>query len=192
MKRICPNCGAEAYYRYGKILSGKQRYICLVCGHQYTEGSARIRSSFRPSAQFVASRCIFTGERNNPYVLDVHSILNAAHLEKSPPLPLIATRNRKRGAMISSSYDLKEFMVAVRHKDPAEVITLAEKEALYAWRKSYTERKNSKFTSRKAKHYEFVLKEFAQYVRSGVRLPIHREMFPNFLRTFREELQGKK
>ena len=46
--------------------------------------------------------------------------------------------------------------------------------------------------SRKAKHYEFVLKEFAQYVRSGVGLPIHREMFPNFLRTFREELQGKK
>ena len=43
--------------------------------------------------------------------------------------------------MISTSYDLKEFIVAVRHKAPAEVITLAEKEALYAWRKSYTERK---------------------------------------------------
>ncbi|MBI5607111.1 MAG: IS1 family transposase [Deltaproteobacteria bacterium] len=37
----CPDCRADALYRYGRIWTGKQRYICLLCGRQFTPGSTR-------------------------------------------------------------------------------------------------------------------------------------------------------
>ncbi|MEJ5227151.1 IS1 family transposase [Thermodesulfovibrio sp.] len=32
----CPRCNSEAIYKYGRIKSGKQRYLCLVCKKQFT------------------------------------------------------------------------------------------------------------------------------------------------------------
>ena len=37
----CPNCQTDALYRYGKAWTGKQRYVCLLCGKQFTPGSTR-------------------------------------------------------------------------------------------------------------------------------------------------------
>jgi len=37
----CPNCKATALNRYGRIASGKQRYLCLVCGRQFVESPGR-------------------------------------------------------------------------------------------------------------------------------------------------------
>jgi ssDNA-binding Zn-finger/Zn-ribbon topoisomerase 1 len=31
----CPNCGSDAYYRYGKAKNGRERRLCLVCNRQY-------------------------------------------------------------------------------------------------------------------------------------------------------------
>ncbi|WP_419658700.1 transposase-like zinc-binding domain-containing protein [Desulfosarcina variabilis] len=31
----CPECGSDAFYRYGKTQNGKERRICLVCNSQY-------------------------------------------------------------------------------------------------------------------------------------------------------------
>ena len=32
----CPACGSKAVYRDGKAHTGKQRYLCLMCGLQFT------------------------------------------------------------------------------------------------------------------------------------------------------------
>ncbi|WP_373878670.1 IS1/IS1595 family N-terminal zinc-binding domain-containing protein [Desulforhabdus amnigena] len=44
----CPRCGAETVYRYGKTKQGKQRYLCLACGLQFTPGSRRVEPAERP------------------------------------------------------------------------------------------------------------------------------------------------
>ncbi len=32
----CPSCDSDAIYRNGKIKTGAQRFLCLVCGTQFT------------------------------------------------------------------------------------------------------------------------------------------------------------
>jgi transposase-like protein len=44
----CPDCGSEAYYRYGRTMNGKQRARCLMCGRQFIIGSGRQRVKNRP------------------------------------------------------------------------------------------------------------------------------------------------
>lgn len=44
----CTSCGSEAIYRYGKAWTGKQRFLCLICGKQFTLGGERARVSGRP------------------------------------------------------------------------------------------------------------------------------------------------
>lgn len=44
----CTSCGSEAVYRYGKAWTGKQRFLCLICGKQFTLGAERARVSGRP------------------------------------------------------------------------------------------------------------------------------------------------
>lgn len=31
----CPRCAADAVYAYGRLKSGKQRYLCLACNRQF-------------------------------------------------------------------------------------------------------------------------------------------------------------
>ncbi|MDY6910491.1 MAG: zinc-ribbon domain-containing protein [Thermodesulfobacteriota bacterium] len=45
----CPRCQSEALYRYGFTPSGKQRYLCVVCQHQFVEHPARKPPEVRPS-----------------------------------------------------------------------------------------------------------------------------------------------
>ncbi|MBI4765790.1 MAG: IS1 family transposase [Deltaproteobacteria bacterium] len=45
----CPNCQTDALYRYGRIWSGRQRYICLLCGRQFTLGSNRKEWKNKPT-----------------------------------------------------------------------------------------------------------------------------------------------
>ena len=35
----CPTCNSEVVYRYGQAWTGKQRFICVICGKQFTDGS---------------------------------------------------------------------------------------------------------------------------------------------------------
>jgi transposase-like protein len=41
LKVVCPNCGSEAIYRYGRVASGKQRYICIICRKQFSPAARR-------------------------------------------------------------------------------------------------------------------------------------------------------
>ena len=36
----CPRCQSEAYYSYGHLRNGRQRYICLVCNRQFTNAES--------------------------------------------------------------------------------------------------------------------------------------------------------
>lgn len=45
----CPKCGSEAIYKYGRAWTGKQRFLCLICGLQFTEHPQRKRILQRPS-----------------------------------------------------------------------------------------------------------------------------------------------
>jgi transposase-like protein len=44
----CPECNCDAVYKYGKIKTGKQRLICLMCGKQFTPGSERLEAKGKP------------------------------------------------------------------------------------------------------------------------------------------------
>ncbi|MHC1743907.1 MAG: IS1 family transposase [Syntrophobacteraceae bacterium] len=45
----CPACSADTYYRYGKTRQGKQKYLCLMCGRQFTPGRKREEIRERPA-----------------------------------------------------------------------------------------------------------------------------------------------
>jgi ssDNA-binding Zn-finger/Zn-ribbon topoisomerase 1 len=44
----CPACGSLAVNKYGKFYSGKQRFICLMCGRQFLPGWERSIIAHRP------------------------------------------------------------------------------------------------------------------------------------------------
>jgi len=44
----CPGCHSKAAYRYGKTRQGKQRYVCLMCGRQFTPEKHRCEITDRP------------------------------------------------------------------------------------------------------------------------------------------------
>jgi len=37
----CPVCASEAIYKYGKIMTGKQRFQCLICGKQFSHSAKK-------------------------------------------------------------------------------------------------------------------------------------------------------
>ncbi len=44
----CPQCNLDAVYKYGKTWQGKQRFICLICGRQFTQNNGRFEVKDRP------------------------------------------------------------------------------------------------------------------------------------------------
>lgn len=94
--------------------------------------------------------------------------------------------------MISSSYDIEKFVDGVKDKDYLEVITLAEKEAMYAWRESYQRRRRMEAENAESKRYEMALKEFVYYLKSGISLPRNSNDFSENLRTLHREIQSRK
>ena len=46
---LCPSCNTKAVYKYGRTSAGKQRFLCLACGRQFTPGSRKAVSEGRPA-----------------------------------------------------------------------------------------------------------------------------------------------
>lgn len=44
----CPSCAGEICYRYGRSPTGKQKWVCVLCGRQFTEDSERVSPADRP------------------------------------------------------------------------------------------------------------------------------------------------
>ncbi len=45
----CPRCNAIAIYKNGKIKTGKQRYLCMICGRQFILSDKRLKIVNRPA-----------------------------------------------------------------------------------------------------------------------------------------------
>jgi len=37
----CPSCGSDVLYRNGHSWTGKQRWLCLICKRQFSQGAGR-------------------------------------------------------------------------------------------------------------------------------------------------------
>lgn len=48
VKTKCPICDSEALYKYGKTITGKQRFLCLLCGRQFSPGARQFEMRNRP------------------------------------------------------------------------------------------------------------------------------------------------
>jgi len=44
----CTYCGSDALYRYGYTSVKKQRYLCLLCGKQFTLGNKKMLLNHKP------------------------------------------------------------------------------------------------------------------------------------------------
>jgi len=89
--------------------------------------------------------------------------------------------------MISSSCDIREFIEAVKSKELSELVVLADMEALGAWRMSRRHKKRGDSESGYCNRYEFLLKEFVRYARSGVFPKKANDPIYSFLTAFYEE-----
>lgn len=47
----CPDCNSEAIYKNGRAWTGKQRYLCLMCGRQFTHHTNRSEVKGKPACQ---------------------------------------------------------------------------------------------------------------------------------------------
>ncbi len=55
----CPDCQTDALYRYGRIGTGRQRYICLLCGRQFTPSSTRKEWKDKPTCPVCGKQMHF-------------------------------------------------------------------------------------------------------------------------------------
>ncbi len=45
----CPSCDSDAIYRYGKIKTGRQRFMCLMCRTQFSIGAKKTPVKGKPA-----------------------------------------------------------------------------------------------------------------------------------------------
>jgi transposase-like protein len=62
-RTICPSCDSDAVYRYGKIKTGRQRFMCLMCGSQFTPDAKKPAVQGKPL-------CPECGKTMNVYKLE--------------------------------------------------------------------------------------------------------------------------
>lgn len=63
VKIVCPYCEADALYRYGRIKTGGQRFMCMMCGTQFTPGAKKSAVPGKP----LCPKC---GKTMNVYKLE--------------------------------------------------------------------------------------------------------------------------
>jgi DNA-directed RNA polymerase subunit RPC12/RpoP len=59
----CPSCDSEALYRYGRIKTGTQRFMCLVCHKQFSLGAKKMQVKGKPA-------CPGCGKPMNVYMIE--------------------------------------------------------------------------------------------------------------------------
>lgn len=60
---VCPSCGSDALYKYGRTKQGKQRFRCILCGRQFIEGSKAKTWVKRP-------QCLECGKQMHIYKIE--------------------------------------------------------------------------------------------------------------------------
>lgn len=98
----CPACGSKAVYRDGKAHTGKQRYLCLMCGLQFTS-SHHTQIQTRPLCSTCGNRMHLYKEeetilrfRCSQYpTCKTYAKVRKQHTAQIAS-PGLATRNRKK------------------------------------------------------------------------------------------------
>jgi len=44
----CPACDCDAVYKYGRAWTGKQRFLCMMCGMQFTDDAKKATVKGKP------------------------------------------------------------------------------------------------------------------------------------------------
>jgi hypothetical protein len=70
--------------------------------------------------------------------------------------------------MLSPSSDIQEFIEAVRDKPYLEVLALADREALKAWRLLYRRKGSQEPSNQQGRSYDRMLKGLIRFMRSSV------------------------
>lgn len=63
----CPICESEAIYKYGRTRTGKQRFLCLMCNRQFSQGARKQEIYGKP----ICSEC---GKHMNLYKIEGETI----------------------------------------------------------------------------------------------------------------------
>jgi hypothetical protein len=71
--------------------------------------------------------------------------------------------------MISTSFDLKQFVEAVQDKDYFDIICFADREATEAERVSYQKRKSAGLNQKDCREYVSLLKGLILFMRHGIK-----------------------
>jgi hypothetical protein len=82
---------------------------------------------------------------------------------------VLCTITKKGALMISTSFDLKQFIEAVQDKDYYDIIYCADKEATEAERISYQKRKLPNLSQKDCREYVNLLKGFILFMRHGIK-----------------------
>lgn len=45
----CPSCDSDAVYKYGRTWTGKQRFLCMMCGMQFTGNAGKATVKGKPA-----------------------------------------------------------------------------------------------------------------------------------------------
>jgi len=45
----CPSCDSDAVYKYGRTRTGKQRFLCMMCGMQFTGNAGKATVKGKPA-----------------------------------------------------------------------------------------------------------------------------------------------
>lgn len=162
----CPECGSEAFNRYGKTSSGKKRFICLVCGRQFVVDSYRYKVKNRPKCPRCGKKMYCYNRKPDTIRFrcsaypDCKTYLN---------VPVKVHKSHAKKQMISPTCDFKAFVEAIKNKDDMQVIYFAEQEATWAERFMFRCQSQPKERQKCGKEYSGLLKGFIQYLRYAMK-----------------------
>ena len=122
---ICPECGSDAVYRYGRIPNGKQRYICILCSRQFIMST---KTSYNNPVCSVCGSKMHCYRKEEKYVrFRCSQYPNCkTYVKIENPFVLNEVKNK---SLISEEYNLAYFINSVKTKSRDEVILLAVREA---------------------------------------------------------------
>jgi ssDNA-binding Zn-finger/Zn-ribbon topoisomerase 1 len=183
----CPKCGSEAINRYGKISSGKKRFICLVCGRQFVVDSDRYKVKNRPSCPKCGKK-MHCYKRNSDNIRFRCSAYPDCKTYLS--VPVVGRKSDAKEQMISPTCDFKLFMKTIKSKDIMEVVYLTEQEATKAERLALKPESNPKQRQKCSDEYSVLLKGFIKYIRFAVKPKLPEDHEYRIFTSSRNDLQA--
>jgi transposase-like protein len=167
MKIQCPECQSDAVYRYGRVASGKQRFLCLLCDRQFVANPENVKFKNKPPCP----------ECGKP----MHSYMKGGdHIRfRCSDYPRCRTYLKMtevefeviNAEMISTDFSLKTFIDNVEGKPTWEAFHLTNEESTAANRFLMSAKQLPDEKRDKIKQYLTDLNQFMLFIQSTIRIP---------------------